>query len=178
MDKGQRQIAGVLKIPMIICWIFFGIHFIYIGFYHGIWKKYIDIYDIIIDIYLLFSIEAIAVLLTLSNTRNNFLFFKISLIISMVNIAFILFYIFIVIFSFFVDDKMTSFIDAEDWIKTSSNWKGVLLIIIKVIEMLPLLIIYIYKRILEGSVGTINPQNLDSGGLMNNNNKEEEDELE
>ena len=73
---------------------------------------------------------------------------------------------------------MTSFIDAEDWIKTSSNWKGVLLIIIKVIEMLPLLIIYIYKRILEGSVGVINPQNLDSGGLMNNNNKEEEDELE
>ena len=177
MENRKRQIGGALKVPMILCWIFFAIHFAYIGLYHGYYKKYIDIYDIIIDVFLLFSIEAIAVLLTLSNNRNNFTLFKISLIISIVNALFILFYIFIVVFSFFIRGKMKSFIKAEAWIKKDDWWKGLILIIIKAIELLPLIIIIIYQRKIDSPVGTINPQKIDSGGLLNNN-KEDDDILE
>ena len=180
MENRKRQIAGVLKVPMIFCWIFFAMHFTYIGLYHGIWKRYIDIYDIIIDVFLLFSIEVIAVLLTLSNNRNNFTLFKIAFILSIVNALFILFYIFIVVFSFFVRGKMKKFIKAETWITKDDWWKGLILIVIKIFELLPLIIIIVYQRKIESPVGTINPQNIDSGSLMNNNNnnKDDEDELE
>jgi len=178
-DSKRRHIFGVLKIPMIICWIFFGLHFVYILFYHGIWEKYIDIYDVIIDTYLLFSLEAIAVLLTLSNFRNNFLFFLLSFYISIANVIFILFYIFIIVFSFFIDDKLEDFIDAEDWVK-DDWWKGLVLLIIKVVEALPLCIIYIFKRMLAGPLGAImNPQAISPGGILDKNEKDEEDnELE
>ena len=179
-ESKRRHIFGVLKIPMIICWIFFGLHFIYILVYHGVWEKYIDIYDVIIDTYLLFSLEAIAVLLTLSNFRNNFLFFLLSFYISIANLVFILFYIFIIVFSFFIDDKMEDFIDAEDWVK-DDWWKGLILLIIKVIEALPLGIIYFFKRMLAGPLGAImNPQSISTGGILNKNEKddEENDELE
>ena len=158
METGKRQVSGGLKIPMILCWLFFGLHFIYIGVFHGIMRYLINLYDVIIDVYLLFSIEAIAVLLTLSNYRNKYILFVISFIISIINTICILFYIFIIVFSFFITNKLEKFINPDKtWIKKEDWWKGLILLLIKLVEILPLVIIILYKYKLEGPVGTINP---------------------
>ena len=160
MDSKRRNLSGLLTCPMIACWIFFGIHFIFIGLFHGIFKKYIDLYDIIIDVVLLFTIEAIAVLLTLSNNRNNYTLLKLSLIISIINMILILFSIFVYAFSFFLKDKLKSFINAESWVEKEADWwKGTLLIAIKIIECLPFIIIIIYKKKADSSPGTIYKEN-------------------
>ena len=129
--KGKRQISGAITCPMIGCWLIFSVHFIYIGIFHGVQQLYLSIWDIIIDVVLLFTIEAIAVLITLSNSRNNYTFLKLSFIISLINVALNLFYIFIVIFTIFIKDKVP-FLNPEKWSKESGKeWIGILLILIK-----------------------------------------------
>ena len=183
MPDRKRQISGALKVPMFLCWILFALHFIYIGVFHGILKKLINLYDVIIDVYLLFSIEAIAILLTLSNYRNKYNLFIISFIISIVNTLTILFYIFIIIFTFFITNKLDKFINPDNWIKKEDWYIGLILLLIKIVEILPLLIIIIYKVKLEASVGTINPQSIEKGEIVKNNNRDDDyddddDELE
>ena len=175
MTEPKRQIRGALLCPVISCWTFFIMHFAFIGVFHGLMQLYINLYDIIIDVVLLFSMEAIAVLLTLSNNRNDYVLFNISLIVSIINLLVILFSIFIYIFSFFVKNILTGFINAEDWLKADGNWwKGALLIALKVLEILPLFIIIIYKRKMEGSVGTIDTSNI---GKVENNDDDDDDML-
>ena len=176
--KGKRQIAGSLTIPMIGCWVIFGIHFIYIGVFHGICQHFLSIWDIIIDVILLFSLESIAVLITLSNSRNSYLLLKISFIISIVNVLFVLFSIFIIIFTLFVKGKMNDFIMPEEpWPKTDGvAYEGILLTILKVIEISPLIILIISLKKIGSPVGTINPDSI-SGNIVDKNEKEEEDDL-
>ena len=151
MPDRKRQISGALKVPIFLCWILFALHFIYIGVFHGILKKLINLYDVIIDVYLLFSIEAIAILLTLSNYRNKYNLFIISFIISIVNTIAILFYIFIIVFSFFITNKLDNFINPDNWIKKEDWYIGLILLLIKLVEILPLLIIIIYKVKLDNN---------------------------
>ena len=176
MPDRKRQISGALKVPMFLCWILFALHFIYIGVFHGILKKLINLYDVIIDVYLLFSIEAIAILLTLSNYRNKYNLFIIAFIISIVNTLTILFYIFIIIFTFFITNKLDKFINPDNWIKKEDWYIGLILLLIKIVEILPLLIIIIYKVKLEASVGTINPQSIEKGEIVKNNNRDDDDD--
>ena len=176
MPDRKRQISGALKVPMFLCWILFALHFIYIVVFHGILKKLINLYDVIIDVYLLFSIEAIAILLTLSNYRNKYNLFIISFIISIVNTIAILFYIFIIVFSFFITNKLDNFINPDNWIKKEDWYIGLRLLLIKLVEILPLLIIIIYKVKLDASVGTINPQSIEKGEIIKNNNRDDDDD--
>ena len=162
-SKVKRQIRGALICPMVSCWIIFSIQFIYIGVFHGILRKFLSLWDIIMDVVLLFSIEAIAVFITLSNNRNNYTFFKISFIVSIINVFLILFYIFLVVFAFylgnnknlsFFNDKKGNFPNLDNE-KLTLNLLFILLICIKVIELLPLVILIVYMKKLESSVGTI-----------------------
>ena len=170
--SGKHHTQSALKIPMIISWSLFGLHFIYIGVFHGFMKKYISIWDIIIDVILLFSLEAISVLLTLSNKKDNLIFFKISFVISIVNIVLILFYIFVVVFIYFVKDKMEDLIKPEDWPKDEGRqWHGVVLILIKIFETFPLFAMILSQKKFEGPAGVINKVS----GIWG---KEREDEAE
>ena len=163
MDEKKRQIAGTLKCPVYSCWFFFVMHFFFMALFHGYYGKYIDLGDIIIDVVLLFSIEAIAVLLTLSNSKNNYKLFITSLIISVINLLIILSSIFIYTFSFFlIDNKVNEFLNPDDWVnKEKWLWLGASLIAIKVLEIFPLFIIIIYKKKMDSPLGTIVPQNPD-----------------
>ena len=175
MESKRRHLTGLLTCPMITCWVFFGLHFIFIGLFHGIFKKYIDLYDIIIDVVLLFTIEAIAVLLTLSNSRNNYTFLKISLIISIINIFINLFSIFIYVFSFFLKNKLKTFIKAESWLEKEGDWwKGALLIGLKAIECLPFVFVLVYKRKADSSPGTVYSTNTP---ILSNDDEEDEKEI-
>ena len=182
-SKVKRQIRGALICPMVSCWIIFSIQFIYIGVFHGILRKFLSLWDIIMDVVLLFSIEAIAVFITLSNNRNNYTFFKISFIVSIINVFLILFYIFLVVVAFFLgNNKNLSFFNDKkgnfpnlDNEKLTLNLLFILLICIKVIELLPLVILIVYMKKLESSVGTINPENI--SGQIIDKEKEEDDDL-
>ena len=176
--KVKRQIGGALTCPVVACWIIFSIHFIYIGVFHGILHYFLSLWDMITDVVLLFSIEAIAVLITLSNSRNNYTFFKISLIVSIINVFFILFYIFLVVTIIFIKSESLKFFeDKNNNTKDDiGKWQGSLLIAIKVIELLPLVILIIYMKKLGSSVGTINPENI-SGHIIEKDKEEDDDEL-
>ena len=178
MDNSKkRQIGGALKCQFITCWIIFSIHFIYIGFFHGIFQKNICVLDISIDIILLFTIESISVLVTLSNSQNNFIFFTIAIILSVINVILNLIYIIIVVYFIFMK-KENEFIEAELWpLYQANNLHGILLIVIKVIEMIPLLVLIVAKIKIESSVGNINPENI-VGLFPDKNNKEDDDDLD
>ena len=173
---GKHHTQGALKISMLFSWTLFAMHFVYIGRFHGKMKKYISIWDIMIDVFLLFSLEAISVLLTLSNKKDNILFFRISLIISIINIVLILFYIFVVVFIYFIKDKMEDFIKPEDWPKDEGRqWHGVILILIKIFETFPLFTMIFAQKKFESPVGIINKVS----GIWGKDRQEEgENELE
>ena len=178
MDNSKkRQIGGALKCQFITCWIIFSIHFIYIGIFHGIFQKNICVLDISIDIVLLFTIESISVLVTLSNIRNNIKFFTIAIIISAINVILNLFYIFVVVYFIFMK-KEKGIIEPELWpIYQANPLHGTILIVIKIIEMIPLLVLIVAKIKIESSVGTINPENI-AGLILDKNNKEDDDDLD
>ena len=136
MEKNnlKRQIGGALKCQFITCWLIFFIQFIYIGLYHGIFRKNICILDISIDIALLFTIECISVLVTLSNNLNNFTFFKIAIIVSAINVILNLIYIYVVVYYIFMKKEKGFIIEAELWpIYEAKILDGILLIAIKII---------------------------------------------
>ena len=175
MNSKKRHLSGLLTCPVVVSWTFFGMQFIFICLFHGIFKKYIDIYDVITNILLLFTIEAIAVLLTLSNSRNNYTFLKISLIISIINIFINLFSIFIYVFSFFLKNKLKTFIKAESWLEKEGDWwKGALLIGLKAIECLPFVFVLVYKRKADSSPGTVYSTNTP---ILSNDDEEDEKEI-
>ena len=164
---------------MITILAIFTIHFIYIGIFHGIFKKYLCIFDIIVDVILLFTLESIGILITLNNNRNNYKFFTISLIISYVNIPLILFSIFIIIFTLFIKNTAV-----DKFLKPQEEWPYIageicqgLLIILKLIEASPVIILIIWKRKLESPVGTINPETIEQGKNLDKNKVDDEDDI-
>ena len=177
-ENKKRQIRGALSCHMITIWIFFIINFLYLAIFHGLFRLYINLYELFIDVVLLFSLESIGILITLSNGRNNYCCFMTSLIISLFNGLIIIFYILIVIFTLFV----TKYNDNENYflrphyINTEDtgidSWVGIVLIVIKVINLIPVIILIIFKFKIDSSVGSINPQAI-SGEIIENNDKDE-----
>ena len=175
--EGKRQIGGSLTCPVVGCWIIFAIQFIYMGIFHGLHRLFLSIWEIFIDIILLFSIEAIAVFITLSNSRNNYTFFKISFIVSIVNVLFILFYVFLVVVTFFIKyDTLAIFKAERNWPEyKGETWQAIILIVIKAIELLPLVLLIVVMKKLGSSVGTINPENL-TGNIVEKDKEEDDDD--
>ena len=174
------KFKGNLLCPTITIWAIFIIHFIYIGIFQGIFKKYLCNFDIIVDAILLFTVESIAILITLSNNRNNYKFVTISLIISYVNIPLILFSIFINIFTLFIKNTaVDKFLKPqEEWpYITGEPWQGLLLIILKLIEASPVIILIIRKWKYESPVGTINPETIEQGKILDKDKVDDEDDI-
>ena len=156
----MKQIRGSLKCPIISFWLLFIFHFIYLLIIF-ILKKYISLLYLITDIEILLNLEFTALFITLSNYKNNYSFYIISFILSIADVIFILFGIFIIIFSFMEKDALYNFINPEPWIeKGGKTWIGALLIFEKVIDLSPLIIIIVYLKKLKKPLGSIDPRTL------------------
>ena len=164
---GIRRITGAIKAPLIICWLFFIIQFAYMGVVHGILHFYINLTDLILDVVLLFTMETIAVLLTLSNNNNSRPLFKAALFISIITVIVIILSILIIVFGFFIKVNSISFLKPETTSNFNEKWKGIGLIVIRVFETLPLIIISIYLSKLDRPTGSIiSPQSNNGDELL------------
>ena len=156
----MKHIRGLLKCPMITLWILFGLHFIYLLILFII-KKYISLVYLIIDIAILLILEFTALFITLSNHKNNYTFFLISLVLSVINALCILFAIFIIIFAIFEKEKLYNFIRPEPWIENEGkSWVGVVMVLEKLICLPPLIILIIYLRKIREKSGSIDPRTI------------------
>ena len=156
----MKHIRGSLKIPIILCWTLFIFHFIYLLILF-ILKKYISLLYLITDIEILLNLEFTALFITLSNHKNNYTFYIISFVLSIIDVLFILFGIFIIIFSFIEKEALYNFIKPEPWIeKEGKSWIGGLLIFEKIVDLFPLVVLIIYFRKLKKSLGSIDPRSL------------------
>ena len=173
---GIRRITGAIKAPLIISWLFFVVQFAYMGIVHGIFHLYISLMDLIFDVVLLFVMEAIAVLLTLSNNNDNKTLFKAALFVSIFAVIIIILSILIISFAFFFNSTLINILKHQTSSKNpklNDKWIGIVLIAVKFIEILPLIIISIYLQKLDSSPGSIiSPQKKneelfdDSSGML------------
>ena len=93
--------------------------------------------------------------------NNKYNLFIISFVISIINAIIIAFSIFIIIYSFFVKSSSKNFINPESWIEDKGKeWIGIFLIIGKLTNLIPLMVIIIYLKKLGKSSGSINPSRL------------------
>ena len=167
-----KHIRGAITFPILCTWILFILQFVFMGL-GEIWKKInITYLDIIINIILLFSLESIAVFLTLSSRKENYLLYKAAFGISIFNVIFILISIIVSILAFFYPLKIHKIINNEEMSKETGSLKVLIfigIVLIRLIEIFPLIFIIIYFGKISGEAGTIdNPQD----PLMNNNNEE------
>ena len=169
---GIRRITGAIKAPLIICWLFFVVQFAYMGIVHGIFHFYISLIDLIFDVVLLFIMEAIAVLLTLSNNNNSKTLFKAALFVSIFAVIIIALSILIISSAFFFNKASINIFKHETPLnnpKLNDIWIGIVLIAVKFIEILPLIMISIYLKILGSSPGSIISPQEKSDVLFRNN---------
>ena len=154
----MKLFRGKLKCPMILVWICFAIQIIYLVIIYCL-KKYISFLYLILDVEILFNIEITSLFITISNYKdnNNYIYFIISLILSIINVPVILYSLFIVIFAFFKKDLWGNFIKSEPWVEIDGiTWMGILFIIEKIIGIIPFIILLIYLKNGGNSVGKIN----------------------
>ena len=161
MGRHMKHISGALKCPIATFWGLFCLHFLYIGLFYGLTQEYISFLYLILDVVILFSIEISALFITLSNNKNSYNFFIISFVFSIINALAILFSISIIAFVFFVKDSPQNFMNPNPTMENNGNiFKGILLIIEKIIEIIPLIILFYYYRKLGGSSGSIHSRNI------------------
>ena len=176
----RRPLKGNLKCPIISSWLIFLLHFIYVTLFHLRGGVYISYLDIIFNLFLLFSIQFIAIFISLSNIHNSVKCFKIAFAFSIINIIIILLSITIIVFGFFFIDKFRTVLKPHyflDDINIKINRVAIssIFIGIKVIEFLPFIILICYLKKINRSVGIINnPQMPINGGLLRN---DEDDEI-
>ena len=174
----RRPLKGNLKCPIISSWLIFLLHFIYVTFFHLMRGVYISYLDIIFNLFLLFSIQFIAIFISLSNIHNSVKCFKVAFAFSIINIIIILLSITIIVFGFFFIDKFRTVLKPHYWLDNINMNRLVMssiLIGIKVIEFLPFIILICYLKKINRSVGIINnPQMPINGGLLRN---DEDDEI-
>ena len=155
-----KHISGALKCPMISFWVLFGLHFLYLTLIL-ILNGYVSLIYLILDIEILFYLQFTALFITLSHMNNKYNLFIISFVISIINAIIIAFSIFIIIYSFFVKSSSKNFINPESWIEDKGKeWIGIFLIIGKLTNLIPLMVIIIYLKKLGKSSGSINPSRL------------------
>ena len=174
----RRPLKGNLKCPIISSWLIFLLHFIYVTLFHLRGGVYISYLDIIFNLFLLFSIQFIAIFISLSNIHNSVKCFKVAFTFSIINILIIIFSIIIIVFGFFFIDKFRTVLKPHYWLDSINYNRLVMssiLIGIKVIEFLPFIILICYLKKINRSVGIINnPQMPINGGLLRN---DEDDEI-
>ena len=165
-----KQIRGSITCPIIISWTLFVFQFVYIGLVLA-WQRFFPSYlDVIMNIILLFSLEIIAVLLTLSSRKESIKFYNFALGFSVLNVLFIFLSITVDIFAFFFTEILKGIIRA-----TEVKYKDYKVLIftgitgLKVLEILPLVFIIVYFGKISGEAGSIDsPQ----GAILNNDNDE------
>ena len=156
----MATVGGLLKCPMISLWVLFALHFIYLLLIF-ILKKYISLVYLIIDIAILLDLELTALFISLSHKRNKYNFYLISFALSIINFLCDLFGIFIIIFSFFEKETLYNFIKPEPWIeKDGKAWIGIILIIGKIIDLFPLIILSKYCGKIRKTSGSIEPMKI------------------
>ena len=169
---GIRRITGAIKAPLIISWLFFVVQFAYMGIVHGIFHFYISLIDLIFDVVLLFIMEAIAVLLTLSNNNNSRTLFKAALFVSIFAVILIALSILIIFFPFFSNNTLRSILNHQTPVNNpnlNKTWIGIVLIAVKFIEISPLIMISVYLKKLDSSPGSIISPQKQGDGLLEDN---------
>ena len=157
----MKHISGALKCPIATFWVLFCFHFLYLGLFCGLKQEYISLLYLLLDVVILFSIEISALFIALSNNKNSYNFFIISFVFSILNALAILFSISIIAFVFFVKNSQQNFMNPNPTIENNGNiLKGIVLIIGKLIEIIPLIILIYYYRKLGGSSGSIDSRNI------------------
>ena len=135
----------ILRFPKIICWIFFFTHFRFLVLFHGVSNFFISKFDLILDIIILIILQSISLFITLSEIHNNYTFYKFSIFFSIINILAIfisiLNYIFFIIIIVEFQDKNKAL--------------GYILLIFKLIEILPLIILISINKKIKISPGNI-----------------------
>ena len=81
---------SIFKIPKIICWIIFVIHFIFLIGFHGHLNYNKSPYDIILDIVDLIILQSITLFIVLSEIHNSYVFYKYAFFFSILNLLAIL----------------------------------------------------------------------------------------
>ena len=98
-NSHYNPLSGKIKCPLAIAWIAFFMQFLYNFYLQQLY--YISYLEVIFSVFLLFSFQSIAVLLSIStNSKNYELLFKISFILSIVNIGVNLLSIIVILLAF------------------------------------------------------------------------------
>ena len=160
MEAPIRIISGKIQCPMIVIWILFSIHFIYLFVAYGL-SKYISLLHLILDIEILFNLQISALFLLISEEKNKYNLFVASFIMSIVNSAIILFSIIIIILAFFKKDNVANVISSEPWIKVEGyRYIGAIFIVIKIIEFVQSILLTFYYKRIKISLSMIESDNL------------------
>ena len=158
-----NPLSGKIKCPLAIAWISFIIQFFYNYYIQDLYC--ISYLEVIFSSFLLLSFQAIAVLLSLSNNSNNKyyeLFFKISFILSLVNICINLLSITVILLAFYSKLRVVIRPTAIFEVITSKVKLITVIIsaVVKVVETIPFFIFLCYKRKIFKGKGQINlPEN-------------------
>ena len=153
-------VKGKIKCPMIVLWVLFSMHFLYLFVIFGL-TEYISVLNVIFDVEILFNLQLTALFLTLSEDKDNYTYFLVSFIMSIINSAIIFFSIIITILAFYKRDKFINFIKPEPWLKDGGiGYIGAIFIVIKVIEFLPLILLSFYFKRIKTFLSTIESQKL------------------
>ena len=150
----EKNIKRIIQFPKNISFIFFVIHFGFLVGFHGITSSeyYISLIDLIIDIVILVLFQSISLFIALSESTNNYAFYKFSVFFSVIITLAILFSILIYILCLLLDKNY------DIILKCKCNKKkelGYFLIALKFIELLPSLSIFIIVKKIKRSPGTI-----------------------
>ena len=135
----------ILVFPKIICWIFFFTHFIFLVLFHGVSNFFISKFDLILDIIILIILQSISLFITLCEIHNNYTFYKFSIFFFIINILAI--FISILNYIFFIIIK----VEFQD----KNKALGYILLIFKLIEILPLIILISINKKIKISPGNI-----------------------
>ena len=148
------------------------IFFVQFGFligFHGITgpKYYISLIDLILDIVILVLFQSISLFIMLSQTHNNYTFYKYALFFSVVSNLAILFSIAIYILCLIFGNKYHIIPNCKCEEKKKL---GYCLIVLKVVELVPSISIFIIKNKIKKSPGTIDMNFSDLDIIKRNNN--------
>ena len=150
----EKNIKRVLQFPKIISYIFFFIQFGFLIGFHGITgsKYYISLIDLILDIVILLLFQSISLFTMLSESHNNYAFYKYALFFSVVINLAILFSIAIYILCLIFDKDYHIILNC----KCNKKKKlGYFLIALKAIELVPSISIFMTTKKIKRSPGTI-----------------------
>ena len=160
MEAQLRIVSGKIQCPMIVIWILFSIHFLYL-FVVYVLSIYISMLNLILDIEILFNLQISAIFLLISEEKNKYNLFFASFIMAIFNSAIILLSIIIIILAFFKKDKVAYAISSEPWIKEEGKgYIGGIFIVIKIVEFIQSILLTLYYKRIKNSLSMIESDNM------------------